>query len=204
MKHISKSAFRFSLGTLFSRISGMAREMTMAFVLGTTPAAAAFLIAFRFAYLLRRLFGESALVNGFIPHYQAMRSKDEKGAANFFGDLFATMSILLIGLIGILEILLFIFLHYFPIQESNAEILRLIMLSLPGLLFICLFALHCGFLQCHGRGLDRDACRFPTPGPFFNHFASCNSTRCCIPISMGRFAACNLEKTQRCSDHMAF
>lgn len=151
MKDVGRSAFRFSLGTLFSRVSGMVREMAMAFVLGTSGAAAAFLIAFRFAYLLRRLFGESALVNGFIPHYQSLKAKDEKSAAGFFSDLFATMTLLLIGLIGVVELALFGFLQMMSIQENNAEVLRLIMLSLPGLLFICLFALHSGFLQCHGR-----------------------------------------------------
>lgn len=123
----------------------------MAFVLGTTPAAAAFLVAFRFAYLLRRLFGEGSLVNGFIPHYESLKARDEKNAAFFFRDLFASLALILIGLIGFLELGLFATVQYFPLQENNAEILRLIMLSLPGLLFICLFALHSGFLQCQGR-----------------------------------------------------
>ncbi len=148
-KEVSKSAFRFSLGTFFSRISGMTREMTMAYVLGTSAAAAAFLVAFRFAYMLRRLFGEGALVNGFIPHYQSLKTKDEKAASFFFRDLFSSLAILLIGLIGVLELGLLFTLHH--IAEGNAEIVRLIMLSLPGLLFICLFALHTGYLQCQGR-----------------------------------------------------
>jgi len=129
----------------------MTREMTMAYVLGTSPAAAAFLVAFRFAYLLRRLFGEGALVNGFIPHYEALKSQDEKRASFFFRDLFYSISLLLIGVIGVLEFVLCFVIHRFALQESNLEILRLIMLSLPGLLFICLFALHTGFLQCQGR-----------------------------------------------------
>ncbi len=150
-KEIGKSAFRFSLGTLLSRVSGMTREMTMAYVLGTSPAAAAFLVAFRFAYLLRRLFGEGALVNGFVPHYEALKSQDEKKASLFFRDLFGSISLLLIGLIGVLELVLGLTIRHLGLQESNIEIIRLIMLSLPGLLFICLFALHTGFLQCQGR-----------------------------------------------------
>jgi putative peptidoglycan lipid II flippase len=150
-KEVGRSAFRFSLGTLFSRVSGMTREMTMAYVLGTTPAAAAFLVAFRFAYLLRRLFGEGAIVNGFVPHYEALKNQNEKNASLFFRDLFCSMGLLLIGIIGLLELVLFFTMHHFHMQEGNREIVRLIMLSLPGLLFICLFALHTGFLQCQGR-----------------------------------------------------
>ncbi|MBS3904341.1 MAG: murein biosynthesis integral membrane protein MurJ [Simkania sp.] len=150
-KHVSRSAVRFSIGTLFSRVSGMAREMTMAFVLGTSPAVAAFLVAFRFAYLLRRLFGEGALVNGFIPHYEELNARSETSASFFFRDLLASLAVILLGLIGSLELGLLASVEYLPLQESNVEIMRLIMLSLPGLLFICLSALHSGFLQCQGR-----------------------------------------------------
>lgn len=62
----------------------MLREVAMAYTLGTSAAAAAFLVAFRFAYLLRRILGEGALVNGFVPHYEAIRHSSPQNAAFFF------------------------------------------------------------------------------------------------------------------------
>ncbi|NGX55561.1 MAG: hypothetical protein KR126chlam2_01197, partial [Chlamydiae bacterium] len=58
---ILSSARRFFSGTFLSRITGLGREVAMAAAFGTLPAVAAFWMAFRFAHLLRRLFGEGGL-----------------------------------------------------------------------------------------------------------------------------------------------
>lgn len=131
----------------------MVREVAMAYTLGTSAAAAAFLVAFRFAYLLRRLLGEGSLVNGFVPHYETIRQTSEKNAAHFFRDLLATLGCTLLLIIGIAEISLACSLHFALFSEESSEIIRLIMLMLPGLFFICFFALQSGFLQCHGQFL---------------------------------------------------
>ncbi len=150
---VAKSALHFAVGTFFSRISGMLREITMAYTLGTSAAAAAFLIAFRFAYLMRRILGEGALVNGFIPHYETMRAISPQNAAFFFRDLLVTLGFLLLAIISVAEISLGIALYTGVFSLENSEIVQLIMLMLPGLFFICFFALQSGFLQCHGQFL---------------------------------------------------
>ncbi len=152
-KSVGKSALHFAVGTFFSRISGMLREIAMAFTLGTSAAAAAFLVAFRFAYLLRRILGEGALVNGFVPHYEAMRLASPQKAALFFRDLLATLGAVLLLIIGFTEIALAASLHFQLFSPENREIVRLVMLMLPGLFFICFFALQSGLLQCHGQFL---------------------------------------------------
>src|SRR5438105_3824292 len=122
-KAIAKSALQFLSGTLFSRVTGLARDMSMAFFFGATPAIAAFLVAFRFANLLRRIFGEGALLNSFIPHFESHRKEDPKRAALFFRDTFASLLVILILLIALVELLLYTF--------ANQQIATLLQIVFP-------------------------------------------------------------------------
>ncbi|HEX4150324.1 MAG TPA: lipid II flippase MurJ, partial [Pirellulales bacterium] len=58
-----------SLGTLASRVLGLARDMATAAVLGLSGDGVmdAFVLAFRVPNLFRRLFGEGALAASFLP-----------------------------------------------------------------------------------------------------------------------------------------
>ena len=69
-KSVAKNAFEFLTGTFMSRLTGLIREISMAFCFGINPAVASFLIAFRLSNLLRRILGEGALLNGFIPFFE--------------------------------------------------------------------------------------------------------------------------------------
>jgi putative peptidoglycan lipid II flippase len=145
---ITKSAIKFASGTFLSRIGGLFRDMSMAFCFGTDPAIAAFLVAFRFANLLRRVFGEGALLNSFIPHFESYREDNPKHAAQFFRDNFFSLMLLLVILIGFIELVLFFWLTFGDIITSNQDIVSLTMIMLPGLLFICLFSICSALLQC--------------------------------------------------------
>ncbi len=113
----------------------------MAFFFGTSASIAAFLVALRFAILLRRIFGEGALLNGFIPHFERERSIDPKRGALFFRDVFFSMLVCLVVLIGAGELMLYQWI-------DSSPIIYLIMLILPGVLFVCLFGLCSGLLHC--------------------------------------------------------
>lgn len=113
----------------------------MAFVFGADASIAAFLVAFRFAALLRRIFGEGALLNGFVPHFETHRSQDPIQAAKFFRDTFFSSLLVLIGLVILLEIIFYNLSH-------ASEVIYLMMFILPGVLFICLFGINSGLLQC--------------------------------------------------------
>jgi putative peptidoglycan lipid II flippase len=65
--HILKSASAITLITLISRICGYLRDQRIAVLLGTSPAADAFILAFRIPGLVRRMAGEGALGASFIP-----------------------------------------------------------------------------------------------------------------------------------------
>jgi putative peptidoglycan lipid II flippase len=145
---ITRSAVSFFSGTLLSRVSGLGREVVTAFTFGASPAIAAFMIAFRFANLLRRLFGESALSSTVIPYFETIRTESPQKGAEFFRDLFASMTMLLGVLILAVEGGLWGLLQWGGLSEGGAEIVFLSMLMLPALLFICQFALSCALLQC--------------------------------------------------------
>lgn len=150
-KTISRSTFAFLSGTFLSRLSGLGRDTAMAVAFGINPAIAAFMVAFRFSNLLRRLFGEGPLSSGFIPHFEQMRSVSPEKGAQFFRDLFFSMSLFLILLVGLTEVVLCGVLKWGHLQPDNAQILYLTILMMPGILFICLFGLSSSFLQCEKK-----------------------------------------------------
>lgn len=145
---ISKSAVRFFSGTMVSRITGMLRDIALAYAFGTQSAVAALMVAFRFAHLLRRLFGEGALQTAFIPHFEQLRKDDPQKANRFFCDLTASLTHFLMIVIGITCIVLGFFIVFETLSPGNAEIVWLTLLMMPSLLFICLFGINASLLQC--------------------------------------------------------
>ena len=139
-KQLSRSARAFFSGTFLSRLTGFGRDLAMAVCFGATPAVAAFMVAFRFANLARRLFGESPLSSSFIPHFETLRAQSEEKALKFFCDFFASMAFVLIALIIPTMLLI-----------PSGEVTDLTRLMLPGLFFICLYGLSSAYLQCENR-----------------------------------------------------
>ncbi len=88
---------RFFSGTLLSRISGMVRDLTMAFAFGDHPSVAAFMVAFRLSNLFRRLLGEGPFQSAFIPHFEGLRVEDPAKATFFFRKLSLLIVLLLVG-----------------------------------------------------------------------------------------------------------
>lgn len=146
---ISRSAIRFFSGTALSRVSGMLRDMAMAFAFGTSSAVALFMMAYRFAHLLRRLLGEGAMQSAFIPLFEDVRSKSDVDALQFFRDLTATLVVTLVAFTAVTSGLLWLLALYG--SGDTAHILRLTAVMFPGLLFLSLFGINMAFLQCEGR-----------------------------------------------------
>lgn len=145
---ILHSAKRFLSGTLLSRITGMLRDISMAYIFGASASIASFMVAFRLAHLLRRLFGEGALQSAFIPEFEHLRHQDEKKAFAFFRDLVVFMSLALSLVIFISASALTAALLWLELSPPNYEIVFLTLLMLPSLLFICLYGINASFLQC--------------------------------------------------------
>lgn len=136
---------------MLSRVAGMGRDMMMAFAFGASPPVAAFMVAFRLAHLLRRVFGEGALQSAFIPHFEELRHENPQRAKDFFRDLSFTITLLLVGVILAALALCGATLIFVDLSAGNREIIQLVMLMLPSLLFICLYGLNASLLQCEGK-----------------------------------------------------
>src|SRR5690606_3834475 len=88
--------------TLVSRVTGFARDVVMAAVLGAGPAADAFLVAFRLPNHFRAIFAEGAFAAAFVPRYAATLETDGVAAARAFADrLAAAMVVLQVVLLGV-------------------------------------------------------------------------------------------------------
>ncbi len=146
-KTVVRSAIQFFFGTILSRFSGFFREVALGAWFGASPVLAAFFVAYRFSQLLRRLFGESSLLSSFSPHYEQLRAHSPEKAGQFFRDLFASMLGLLGSLIIVLETILFAWWKWGSASANTQEILFLTMVMLPGVLFVCLYALFSALLQ---------------------------------------------------------
>lgn len=139
---------RFFSGTLLSRLSGMGRDLVMAFAFGDHASVAAFMVAFRLSSLLRRLLGEGPFQSAFIPHFMEIHVQDPSKAQTFFCKLSLLVSVLLVGFILLAEGGIAAFLSI-QISDANREILELTAWLLPGIFFICLYGLNISILNCY-------------------------------------------------------
>lgn len=149
-KTISKSVSSFFFGTLLSRITGLFRDIALAFFFGSGPFISAFMVAYRLANLFRRIFGETSLQAGFVPHFESIKSSEPGKAAIFYRDLFFTMFFVLSLVVLGCEGLLLAF-NSFNFSPEFKQIIVLTELMLPGLIFICLYSLNSSLLQCEKK-----------------------------------------------------
>ncbi len=146
--------------TLLSRLGGLAREVIVARLFGDTAVGSAFAAAFAIPNLFRRLFGEGALSAAFIPEYtravQSAASPPPRGGASGEPSRLASLTLLALGaatglLTLIAEGVLLALLLLLPHDAERALSLRLVMVMLPFMPFICTVAILAGMLQVHGR-----------------------------------------------------
>ncbi|HEY2034253.1 MAG TPA: lipid II flippase MurJ, partial [Rhizomicrobium sp.] len=91
--------------TLLSRITGFARDILMAWILGKGVLSDAFIVAFLFPNYFRSIFGEGTINPAFLPRYAALHAKGEHNAAALFADrvfswqMWVQLGILILALI---------------------------------------------------------------------------------------------------------
>ncbi len=99
-----KAASTVSLFTLLSRITGLARELLMASVFGVSAMTDAFNVAFRIPNLFRRVFGEGAFSQAFVPVLAACRAEQGDDGAKRLVNHVATLltwTLLLLCIAGV-------------------------------------------------------------------------------------------------------
>src|SRR5438067_10119048 len=94
----------FTVGglTLLSRLTGFARDIVLAAVLGAGPIADAFFVALRLPNHFRAIFAEGAFNAAFVPAYARIRKQGGAASASLFADrvftlLFASQVLLLLA-----------------------------------------------------------------------------------------------------------
>ena len=99
-----KSASTVSLLTLLSRITGLARELLIAFTFGASAMTDAFNVAFRIPNLFRRFFGEGAFSQAFVPVLAASKAQHGDAATQIVIDRTATVltwALMVLSIIGV-------------------------------------------------------------------------------------------------------
>lgn len=153
-KRLMRSAGLIGFLTLVSRVSGMVRDIVSARLFGTGRVWDAFLYAFMIPNFLRRLVGEGALANAFIPIYtQVLKEKGQK-EADEIGNIVST--ILLFGL-GTLSVIFLIGAHfaleYLPMPEKVSLVVKFLKVLFPYVIFLAQVALFMGVLHSHKKFL---------------------------------------------------
>ncbi|HXN28205.1 MAG TPA: murein biosynthesis integral membrane protein MurJ [Candidatus Acidoferrales bacterium] len=91
-----KSASVIALATVISRICGYLRDQRVALLLGTSPAADSFILAFRIPNMIRRMTGEGALGASFIPVFTGyLRGKPQRETWQFAQRVFWDVAVIL-------------------------------------------------------------------------------------------------------------
>ena len=95
-RQILRSASVIAFVTAISRICGYLRDQRVALLLGTSPAADSFILAFRIPNLIRRMTGEGALGAAFIPVFVGyLRGKPQKESWAFAQRTFWDLAVIL-------------------------------------------------------------------------------------------------------------
>jgi putative peptidoglycan lipid II flippase len=155
-KHILKSASIISLVTIVSRVLGYVRDQRITLLLGTSPAADAYVLAYRIPNLFRRLVAEGSMTASFIPVFSTyMGEKSKEEVWDFANKLFWTLALV----VAVITVLGMVFspsvVHLFAGNNvAGAQAIELNRIVFPYLFFISLTALAMGILNCfHMFGL---------------------------------------------------
>ncbi|MBE7939028.1 MULTISPECIES: murein biosynthesis integral membrane protein MurJ [Ramlibacter] len=152
-----KAASTVSLLTLASRVTGLVRDMLMSSVFGVSALTDAFYVAFRIPNLFRRVFGEGAFSQAFVPVLAATRAKAGDGGARRMVDDVSTIllwTLVLLCLAGVLGAPLFVWalasgLRKTPHAYDAAVVMTRIMFPYIG--FMSMVALAGGILNTWKR-----------------------------------------------------
>lgn len=139
--------------TFLSRITGLARDIVIGYLLGAQNAADAFFVAFRIPNLLRRLTAEGALSAGFVPvlsEHLATRGRREAIEASRVIVTFAVLFLALLTITGVLfpSPLASLFAPGFAASPEKFSLtVDLLRIMFPSIFFVSLVALAMGYLN---------------------------------------------------------
>lgn len=145
--------------TVISRVSGLIRDMLFASLIGAGAgvAADAFYVAFRIPNFLRRVFGEGALSQAFVPVLSEYRAYRAAAESRLFVDhmtgvlALVLFVITLLGMLAAPVLVTVLAPGFLDDPEKYNLTVTMLRIVFPYLLFISLVALAAGILNTHGR-----------------------------------------------------
>jgi putative peptidoglycan lipid II flippase len=117
-----KSASIVSLFTLASRITGLVRDLLMASTFGVSAFTDAFWVAFRIPNMLRRMFGEGAFSQAFVPVLAASKEQHGEEATKLLIDKVATIlswTLVALSVLGVAGAPLFVWAIASGLQQNQ-------------------------------------------------------------------------------------
>jgi putative peptidoglycan lipid II flippase len=145
--------------TLISRITGLVRDIAFAHLIGASAGivADAFYVAFRIPNFFRRIFGEGAFSQAFVPVYTEYHAGASDSERRHFLDhvtgIFAG-DLILVSIIGVIAAPLLVSVlapGFLALPEKYALTVHMLRIMFPYLAFISLVALAAGILNTHGQ-----------------------------------------------------
>ena len=155
-KKLFKSTAVISVMTLFSRISGLVRDVVMANILGPGALSDAFVVAFRIPNFLRRIFAEGAFSQAFVPVFAELTERNTNEAKQFVNSTAgilagSTFVLSVLGMIFAPEIIVLLAPGFKQDPEKFALTVNSLRLMFPYLFCISLVALSAGVLNTVNR-----------------------------------------------------
>jgi putative peptidoglycan lipid II flippase len=149
----------FTVGgyTLLSRLTGFARDIMLAAILGAGPVADAFFVALRLPNSFRSIFAEGAFNAAFIPAYARVYGKGGEASARLFADriftlLFISQVVLLVVVWLFMPQAMSILAPGFSDEPEQRRLaIELTRITFPYLLLITLVTLYGGMLNVMDR-----------------------------------------------------
>ena len=154
--NLLRAASTVSLLTLASRITGLARDVLQASLFGANALTDAFNVAFRIPNLLRRLVGEGAFSQAFVPLLAAVQARDGEVATQRLIDAVATVllwTLVLLCVLGIVGAPLLVWAMGGGLQKSGGFEPAVLMTRwmFPYIACMSLVALSAGILNTRRR-----------------------------------------------------
>jgi len=151
-----KSTAVVSAMTFVSRVSGLVRDVVMAALLGTGVMSDAFFMAFRIPNFLRRIFGEGAFSQAFVPVFSELTERNTAEAKEFVSAMSGMLALITfsITVIGVLFAPLFVRVlapGYIDEPEKFALTVDALRIMFPYFFCISLVAMSGGVLNTVNR-----------------------------------------------------
>src|SRR5437762_3685291 len=149
----------FTVGgyTLLSRLTGFARDIVLAAILGAGPMADAFFVAFRLPNHVRAIFAEGAFNAAFVPAYAHVHGEHGETSARLFADriftllFFSQLVLLILAWLFMPQAMSILAPGFTDDLEQRRVAIELTRITFPYLLLITLVTLYGGMLNVMHR-----------------------------------------------------